>query len=123
MAFDKLAHRGAGGVARVNVQAWPVQAFRDFLRRFRSALEPRLQRYDQRAVAVTDVPPCTLPVLRARRFGQHVAVRNRAILGAAAGRTPATVRHAVRDRPIERCAVGTGLPTGYDLLEIGVLQK
>lgn len=118
MAIDKLAHRCASSIGRVNVQAWPAQPFSDLLRRFRSALELRPQGYDQRPVAVTDVPPCTLPVLRARRFGQHVAGGNRAILGAAAGWTPATVRDAVRDRPIERCAVGTGLPARYDLFEL-----
>lgn len=118
MALNKLAHCGAGSVARMNAQAWPAQAFSDFLRRFRSALELRLQGYDQRPVAVTDVPRCALPVVRARRFGQHVVAGNRAILGAAAGWTPATVRHAVRDRPIERCAVGTGLPARYDLFEL-----
>lgn len=118
MAFDKLTHRSAGSIARMNVQAWPAQAFSDFLRRFRSALKLRLQGYDQRPVAVTDVPPCTLPIVRARRFGQHVVAGNRAILGAAAGWTPATVRHAIRYRPIERCTVSTGLPARYDLFEL-----
>ncbi len=118
MALNKLAHRGADSIARMNVQAWPAQAFSDFLRRFRPALELRLQGDDQRAVAVTDVPPCALPILRARRFGQHVVGGNRAILGAAAGWTPAPVRHPVRDRPVERRAIGTDLPARYDPLDL-----
>src|SRR5262245_29276598 len=68
-------------------------------------------REDSRPIRVANIPFGSLRIILGRRFGQTVAMINHAVLGFAAFRTPASVRYAAPDRPIERGPVSARLPT------------
>lgn len=69
---------------------------------------------NQRGVTVGNIAARALAVIPRSGFAQLVARVEHAVFGAATKRTPATVRNAMRDREVQRRAIGAGLSAGDD---------
>src|SRR5215510_16327100 len=78
----------------------------------RAASQLSPDREDNRPIRVANIPFGSLRIILGRRFGQIVSRINHAVFGLAAFRTPASVRYAAPDRPIERGPVSASLSAG-----------
>ena len=99
-------------VLRAQVNHGFVVPAREFDGQDRAAPQFSPDREDSRPIRVANIPFGSLRIILGRRFGQIVAMINHAVLGLAAFRTPASVRYAAHDRPVERGPVSARLSTG-----------
>jgi len=78
----------------------------------RAAGELRSEVDDEGGIGTFDVPFRPLEVIELGGFAQVIAGVDLAVLRQASARTPAAVRDAIGDGPVESGAVGTGLAAG-----------
>lgn len=80
----------------------------------RAAPQLSPDRKDRRRIRVANIPLGPLRIILRGRFDQIVTLINYPVFGFAALRTPASVRYAAIDRPIERGPVSASLSAGND---------
>lgn len=68
-----------------------------------------LNRYQQRGIAIADIPARALGVLRKGRLAKSVTFGERTIFGKSPARAPPVVRNPCPDGEIQRGAIGTRL--------------